>query len=71
MSRCLNCGRETLRTEDWACQWCGQPLLSGPYKSIQKTYRQLKKERLQQAGAIQSIEEEIELEPKLDLERIK
>jgi len=37
MARCPNCGRETLRTEDWACQWCGHPLLSGGYRKIPKT----------------------------------
>jgi hypothetical protein len=46
MSRCHNCGRETMRTEDWACQWCGYPLVSGSFKKIEKTYRQLKEERL-------------------------
>lgn len=46
MSRCHNCGRETLRTEDWACQWCGYPLVSGSFRKIEKTYRQLKEERL-------------------------
>ncbi len=42
MPKCLNCGRITERTEDWACQWCGHPLLSKSYKKISKTYRQLK-----------------------------
>ncbi len=46
MQRCPNCGRPTLRTEDWACQWCGYPLLSGAYKKIPKTYQELKEERL-------------------------
>jgi hypothetical protein len=45
MPRCPNCGRETLRTEDWACQWCGIPLLSGAFKKIPKTYRELQEER--------------------------
>lgn len=45
MPRCPNCGQETARTEDWACQWCGYPLLSNAYKKIPKTYRQLKEER--------------------------
>ncbi len=48
MSKCPNCGRETARTEDWACQWCGQPLLSGSYKKIAKTYQQLQAERRQE-----------------------
>ena len=45
MPKCPNCGRETLRTEDWACQWCGNPLLSGAFKKIPKTYRELQEER--------------------------
>jgi len=46
MRRCPNCGQATARTEDWACQWCGYPLLSKSYKKIPKTYKQLKEERL-------------------------
>ena len=61
MARCPNCGRETLRTEDWACQWCGHPLLSGSYKKIPKTYRQLEAERLLEQRPLES--EEPELEP--------
>ena len=44
--KCPNCGLPTKRTEDWACQWCGYPLLSDSYKKIPKTYKQLKEERL-------------------------
>ena len=44
MRKCPNCGQTAERTEDWACQWCGYPLLSGSYKKIPKTYRQLKEE---------------------------
>lgn len=61
MPRCHSCGRETLRTEDWACQWCGYPLPSGPYGKIEKTYRQLKEERLR------GIEEEPALAPELEV----
>ncbi|UCG54172.1 MAG: hypothetical protein JSV32_06135 [Dehalococcoidia bacterium] len=79
MARCHNCGRETLRTEDWACQWCGYPLPFGPFKKIDKTYRQLKKERLGEPAVepegIQEPETEIKSEevvaPKQDLETIK
>lgn len=46
MKGCPNCGRGTMRTEDWACQWCGYPLLSGSYKKIPKTFRQFEEERL-------------------------
>lgn len=45
MARCPNCGRETRRTIDWCCQWCGYPLFSGSYKKIDKTYKELKDER--------------------------
>ena len=45
MPKCPNCGLETLRTEDWACQWCGHPLLSGSFKKIPKTFREIQEER--------------------------
>jgi len=44
MPKCPNCGQTTRRTIDWACQWCGYPLLSKAYKKIPKTYKQLKSE---------------------------
>ena len=37
-----------MRTADWACQWCGYPLLTGGGKRLEKTYEQLKNERLEQ-----------------------
>ena len=67
MPKCTNCGRETLRTEDWVCQWCGYPLLSYSYKKIPKTYKQLKEERLhkpkQEVEPIPEPEPEPEPEP--------
>jgi hypothetical protein len=45
MPACPNCGRPTLRTRDWACQWCGYPLLSRAYKKIDKTYKEFQEER--------------------------
>jgi hypothetical protein len=45
MAGCPNCGRRTLRTKDWVCQWCGYPLLYGNYKPIEKTYKELQEER--------------------------
>jgi tRNA_anti-like len=45
MPACPNCGRQTLRTKDWACQWCGYPLISRAYKQIDKTYKELQEER--------------------------
>lgn len=49
MPKCPNCERETMRTTDWACQWCGYPLLSGPFETIPKTFQQFKDEALQKA----------------------
>jgi len=45
MPGCPNCGRQTMRTEDWVCQWCGYPLLSRAYKKIDKTYKEIQEER--------------------------
>jgi hypothetical protein len=45
MPACPNCGRPTMRTRDWACRWCGYPLLSRAYKKIDKTYKELQEER--------------------------
>ncbi len=66
MPKCPNCSRETLRTEDWACQWCGYPLSSSSYKKIPKTYKQLKEERLHKPEPIQKREPEPEAEPVLE-----
>jgi hypothetical protein len=57
MPKCPNCGLETLRTEDWACQWCGYPLISSSYKKIPKTYNQLKQKSLNDSKS------ELEVEP--------
>ncbi len=46
MANCPNCGRSTLRTQDWACQWCGYPLVSGFFKQTSMTYQEAKAERL-------------------------
>jgi hypothetical protein len=45
MAGCPNCGRKTLRTKDWVCQWCGYPLLYGNFKPIDKTFKELQEER--------------------------
>jgi hypothetical protein len=34
-----------MRTKDWACQWCGYPLVSGIYSKTSKTFAELKQER--------------------------
>jgi hypothetical protein len=46
MPGCPNCGRQTMRTSDWACQWCGYPLLSRAFKKIDKTFKELQEEHL-------------------------
>jgi len=46
MANCPNCGRPTVRTQDWACQWCGYPLVSGFFKKMEMTYQEAKAERL-------------------------
>jgi ribosomal protein L37E len=62
MASCPNCGRKTLRTLDWACQWCGYPLLSRAYKKIDKTFKQLQEER-NAAARTESAAEETEYIP--------
>ena len=64
MRKCPNCGQPTARTEDWACQLCGYPLLSKSYKKIPKTYKQVKEERLykQEPIAEPAVEESVEIE---------
>jgi len=42
MPRCPHCGQQTSRTKDWACQWCGYPLLLRSYREIPMTYQELK-----------------------------
>ena len=62
MPSCPNCGRQTLRTKDWACQWCGYPLVSRAFKKIDKTFKELQEERSLTSRSAQSEEEE-EFEP--------
>ena len=64
MRKCPNCGQAAERTEDWACQWCGYPLLSKSYKQIPKTYRQLKEEKLPEPAAESVPEPESVSEPR-------
>ena len=81
MPKCPNCGLETMRTEDWACRWCGYPLPQGPFRKIDKTYRQLREEKLYGTEETQQFEHETEpeaepktepvIEQKQDLEAIK
>ncbi len=66
MPKCPNCGQETARTGDWACQWCGYPLLSRSYKKIPKTYKELKEEELHKQKPL--VREETEPEPMVETE---
>ncbi len=73
MQKCPNCGQPALRTEDWACQWCGYPLVSKAYKKIPKTYKQLKEERQYKPRPpeyepLAERETEVEPEPELEVE---
>jgi ribosomal protein L37AE/L43A len=45
-AKCPNCDLPTMRTKDWACRWCGHPLLSGSFRQISKTYQEVKAERI-------------------------
>ena len=51
MPKCPSCGLETARTVDWCCQYCGYPLLSGDYPKLDKSYEQLKEEKLKKTVA--------------------
>ena len=63
MPNCPNCGQTTARTADWACPWCGYPLLSKSYKKIPKTYKQLKEETLLKPEPVLEPEPTPEYEP--------
>jgi len=76
MPACPNCGRQTLRTKDWACQWCGYPLISRAFKKIDKTYKELQEERslgsvAEDTDAEPGYETEIAPEPEFELEAEK
>jgi hypothetical protein len=71
MPSCPNCGRDTKRTEDWVCQWCGYPLLSTSYKKIDKTYKELQEERATRHDILEppyELKPEVKLEPALEPE---
>ena len=72
MPKCPNCGQKTERTEDWGCPWCGYPLLSGSYKKIPKTYRQLQEEKLpeRKPAVIEELETVPETEPVVEPEPV-
>ena len=60
MANCPNCGQATERTQDWACQWCGYPLVSGSFRQMSKTYQEAKAERLQKLAVVEVIETDIQ-----------
>ena len=73
MPNCPNCGQPTSRTRDWACQWCGYPLISKSYRPIPKTYRELKEERrlegrlpVEQEAVTPTVEPESAPEPEIE-----
>ncbi|HEY42103.1 MAG TPA: hypothetical protein G4O18_09670 [Dehalococcoidia bacterium] len=73
MADCPNCGQATERTQDWACPWCGYPLVSGSFREMSKTYQEAKVERLQRPVVVEVVDEtkqvvEAELEPEPVLE---
>jgi hypothetical protein len=68
MASCPNCGRQTLRTKDWACQWCGYPLISRAFKKIDKTFKELQEERGFAAKSAEAEQPEPEIEPELEPE---
>ncbi|MFC2066549.1 hypothetical protein ACFLUO_05765 [Chloroflexota bacterium] len=70
MQKCPNCGRPAARTEDWACQWCGYPLISKAFKKIPKTYRQLQEERRESlvTEPVPETEPALEAEPVIESE---
>ncbi len=60
MANCPNCGQSTERTQDWACQWCGYPLVSGSFRQIPKTYQEAKAERLQNLATVEVVETDVQ-----------
>ncbi len=59
MRKCPNCGQPASRTRDWACQWCGYPLLANGYREIDKTFEELKAGGLrgQRVPVVEKVEE--------------
>lgn len=45
-AKCPNCDLPTMRTSDWACRWCGHPLVSGSFRQMSQTYQEVKAERI-------------------------
>ena len=55
-----------MRTSDWACQWCGYPLISRAFKKIDKTFKELQEEQslTSKSAEVEQPEPELEPEPK-------
>jgi hypothetical protein len=71
MANCPNCGLSTMRTKDWACQWCGYPLVSGMYGKTSKTFAELKQEREGAAiGTALLVETEPTVEPEPETNQV-
>jgi hypothetical protein len=71
MANCPNCGLSTMRTKDWACQWCGYPLVSGMYGKTSKTFAELKQEREGEAiGTALLVETEPTVEPEPETNQV-
>ncbi|HEY41355.1 MAG TPA: hypothetical protein G4O18_05800 [Dehalococcoidia bacterium] len=71
MANCPNCGLSTMRTKDWACQWCGYPLVSGIYGKTSKTFAELKQER--EGNAVSTallVETEPTVEPEPEINEV-
>ena len=71
MANCPNCGLSTVRTKDWACQWCGYPLVSGIFGKTSKTFAELKHEREGQATSTALlVESEPAVEPEPEVNQV-
>ena len=55
-AKCPNCDLPTMRTRDWACRWCGHPLVSGSFQQISKTYQEVKAERISELAPSETAE---------------
>jgi hypothetical protein len=49
-----------MRTKDWACYLCGYPLASPVFKPLDKTYGQVREERLYGTSSVLPEEEQID-----------
>ena len=55
-AKCPNCDSPTMRTRDWACRWCGHPLVSGSFQQMSKTYQEVKAERISELAPSETAE---------------